>query len=979
LVSNLGKESVTDVESLVPSLDARQLESIRAAYGLEISEQVRLPSEIDEVTRAREESGRQFVIKVSTADGRDAVRWQHQLLESVAANPALSAPRVIRTLDGRDVLEGEDDRVLRVYDWLEGSMLAELDTHSPALLREWGAAAAELVTTFEQLEPPAAVAGTHRWEVARSAESVAAGIEAVTEPDARRLIETIMDWFDRWAEHGLASLPRGVVHQDLNDFNVLAAPDDAGQMRITGVLDFSDALDTVTIAELAIAVAYAMPRRSDPLTAAMQVVAGYAERRPLADEELAAIYPLAAARLCVNAVTWTQRRATTGSEYGEARMRHTWPTLELLSRTPPRLAEAALREAAGREPTPWRSWPAAPLVPPLGSTALDADLSPGSPAFDEVVVGADPLTAIRATVPVGATAAGRHLTARFDHLVERRTRHGEEATLRLGVDLWAERGAPVSAPAPAAVEAVGEDSLTLAHAAAGDVEPWWSTYTGIDPAVAVGARVEAGERIGTAAAGPLAVAVFDDRDLALAAPEFVPASLVGVWSEVSPDPSPLLGIDRPERSGWDLDRVVESRRRHFARSQRAYYAEPINLVRGTGARLIDDLGRSYLDAINNVTHVGHSNPAVVAATARQSRRLNTNSRFVYAGLARYAERLASLLPDPLEVVFLVCTGSEANDLALRISRQVTGREDVLVIDGAYHGNTTAVTGISPNRYKGPGGAGAPPSTHEVTTPDRYRGPFGYDVGDAGRRYAEDVERVAGGLAADDRAPAAFFAESLMGTAGTIVHPDGYLEAAFAAARATRTPFVSDKVQIGFGRLGDEFWGFAGQGVVPDIVTMGKPIGNGYPLAAVVTSREIADAFDKGMKYFNTFGGNPVACEVGMAVLDEIEDRDLQRHAATVGAHFRDGLDGLAERHAAIGDVRGRGLYLGVDLVRDREMREPDRALALRVAEQMKDEGVIVIPTGTHDNVLKLKPPMVFSAADADRFVATLDRVLSDRW
>ncbi|MBS1677506.1 MAG: aminotransferase class III-fold pyridoxal phosphate-dependent enzyme [Actinobacteria bacterium] len=972
---------MTDLESLAPSLDARQLDSIRSAYGIAISEQVRLPSEVDEVTQARDESGRRYVIKVSAPDGLAGIRWQHRLLELVEANPALSAPRVNHTLDGADLLECEDGRILRVYDWLEGRMLADLDTHSPTLLREWGAAAAELVTTFEHLEPPAEDLGTHRWEVARSAESVATAIEAVTDPEARRLVETIMAWFGDWAEAGLASLPRGVVHQDLNDFNLLAAPDDAGQMRLTGVLDFSDSLNTVTIAELAIAVAYAMPRRSDPLAAAMQVVAGYADRRPLSDVELAAVYPLAAARLCVNAVTWTQRRATTATEYGEARMRHTWPTLELISRIPPRLATAALREAAGRAPTPWRPRPAAPPAPVLGSPAVDVDLSPGSRAFDEIAVGEDPLASIRAAVPIGAIAAGRHLTARFGRLVERSTRRGEAASLRLGVDLWAEPGSPVSAPAPGIVEAAAGGALTLAHPAAAEAEDWWSTYTGIDATVAPGDRVEAGERIGAVAAtGPLGVAVFDDRDLALLAPEFVHASMVGVWHAVSPDPSELLGVGaRPGEEAWDLDRVVTARRRHFARSQRAYYAEPINLVRGSGATLIDDLGRTYLDAINNVTHVGHANPAVVAATARQSRRLNTNSRFVYASLARYAERLASLLPDPLEVVFLVCTGSEANDLALRISRQVSGREDVMIIDGAYHGNTTAVTAISPNRYKGPGGGTPPPTTHEVMTPDRYRGPFGYVDADAGRRYAADVARVAGDLEAAGRAPAAFFAESLMGTAGTIVHPDGYLAEAFAAARAVGALCVSDEVQVGFGRLGAEFWGFAAGGVVPDIVTMGKPIGNGYPLAAVVTTRAIADAFDQGMKYFNTFGGNPVACEVGMAVLDEIEGRDLQRHAAVVGAHFKAGLEGLAARHAAIGDVRGVGLYLGVDLVRDPETREPDKALAQRIGEQMKDEGVIVIPTGIHDNVLKLKPPLVFSEADADRFVATLDRVLSDRW
>jgi 4-aminobutyrate aminotransferase-like enzyme/Ser/Thr protein kinase RdoA (MazF antagonist) len=966
-------------ENLVPVLDPRELQAIRDTYGLAIVEQVRLPSEVDLVIRARDEDGRSYVIKRSAPGERAEVDWQHQLLALVAANPALSAPRVHRTLDGADVFEGEDGRVLRIYDWLEGRMLSELDSHSPSLLREWGATAAELVTSFEGLRPPDGVGGTHSWEVARAAEGVAAGIEAVTDPEARRLVETIMAWFDDWAEHGLAQLPRGVVHQDLNDFNLLAAPDESGRMRITGMLDFSDALHTITTAELAIAVAYAMPRRSDPLKAAMEVVAGYAERRSLADEELAAIYPLAAARLCLNAVTWTQRQVPTGAEYGDARMRHTWPTLELLAQIPPRLAAAAIRQAAGREPAPWRPRLAAPPLPVIAAAPVDADLSPGSPAFDRIALGEDPVGAIREAVPDGATAAGRHLTGRFDRIVERSSRRGEAASLRLGVDLWSPAGSEVSAPAAATVEAVDGDSLTLVHVDDGG-DPWWSKFTGISPTVGFGDRIEAGQAVGVVAeSAPLAVAVFDDRDLALAAPEFVPASMVGVWHEVSPDPSAILGVDRPTECEWDLERVVESRRRHFARSQRAYYEEPVNLVRGDGAILIDDLGRTYLDAINNVSHVGHANPAVVAATARQAGRLNTNSRFVYPSLARYAERLASLLPDPLEVVFLVCTGSEANDLALRISRQVTGREDVMIIDGAYHGNTTAVTGISPNRYKGAGGAGAPATTHEVITPDRFRGPFGYGDAEAGRRYAADVARVGEGLAAAGSGPAAFFAESLMGTAGTIVHPDGYLAAAFDAARAAGALCVSDEVQVGFGRLGSKFWGFELGGVVPDIVTMGKPIGNGHPLAALVTTRDIAEAFDAGMKYFNTFGGNPVSCEVGMAVLDQIEDRDLQHHAVVVGGHFKRSLEDLGRRHEAIGDVRGEGLYLGVDLVRDRRTREPDKQLAHRIAEQMKDEGIIVIPTGTGDNVLKLKPPMVFAEADVDRFVATLDQLLTDGW
>jgi 4-aminobutyrate aminotransferase-like enzyme/Ser/Thr protein kinase RdoA (MazF antagonist) len=972
LVTNCTNCVLEQINPTTPSLDHEQLEVLREAYGIEVAEADRLPSEFDVVTCATDRAGDRYVVKVSGADAEGAIRWQHDLLERAAANPRLAVPAVRRTAGGDDLVALSDGRILRVYGWLDGTILARLPNHSPQLLRDWGAAAAELATTLKPVVAPGSCLRPHVWDVAKAPESVAAAIGAVADPVLRAHVATIMGWFDRWVAPRLDRLPRSVVHQDLNDHNVLAAPDDLGQVRLSGVLDFSDALETVTIGELTVALAYAMPRRTDPLTAAMHVVAGYSERRELSDDELAAVYPLAAARLCVNAVTWTARTVAAENPYGEDRMRHTLPTLERLVAIPPRLAEAALRQAAGRpRPGPRAPVTRAPEASRVFATPLvDADLSPASDVFDDVAVGEDPTPAIRGGE---GTAAGRHLTARFSRLVRRTTRGGESATLTLGVDAWPEPGSVVRAPAAATAEAHGDDWVVLASDAG------FSRWSGVRPAVTTGERLEPAQALGTATAAPVTIALFDDREVALAAPVVVEPSLAEVWREVSHDPSGWLGIERPSDAGWDRDRVVRSRGEHFARSQRAYYADPINLVRGAGTLLIDDLGRTYLDAINNVTHVGHANPAVADAIARQSRRLNTNSRFVYPSLARYAERLAALLPDPLEVVFLVCTGSEANDLALRISRQVTGREDVIVIDGAYHGNTTAVTGISPNRYKGAGGAGAPPTTHEVVTPDRYRGPFGYDDEDAGRRYADDVGRAVAGLKGAGREPAAFIAESLMGTAGTIVHPDGYLAGAFADARAAGALCIADEVQVGFGRLGSGFWGFAGQGVIPDIVTMGKPIGNGHPLAAVVTTREIADAFDQGMKYFNTFGGNPVSCEVGMAVLDEIRDRGLERNAAEVGDHFQARLRELGDRHAAIGDVRGQGLYLGVDLVRDRVTREPDKALAARVAEQMKDEGVIVIPTGTHDNVLKIKPPMVFSRADVDLFCDALDRVLTDGW
>jgi 4-aminobutyrate aminotransferase-like enzyme len=543
----------------------------------------------------------------------------------------------------------------------------------------------------------------------------------------------------------------------------------------------------------------------------------------------------------------------------------------------------------------------------------------------------------------------------------------------------------VCSPHPGRVLTVNANRLVIEH----DETPleesiptdstFWSVWNGLVAAVEQGDALRPGDAIGVGTDFTVGLCTVSPS-AAASMPAFVRPRDRGVCDELTVDPTAFLGlpIDDPTSDGpWmDVRAVVELRDERLARSQRSYYRTPMNLVRARGTTFVDDHAHHYLDAINNVTHVGHGHPHVVEAATRQMRRLNTNSRFVYEEMARYADRLADRLPDPLEVVFLVCTGSEANDLALRISRQVTGRDDVIVIDGAYHGNTTAVTGISPNRYKGSGGTGPPSTTHEVLQPNMYRGPYAKDER-AGFRYACDVGKIVGELNAAGTPPAAFIAESLMGTAGQIVHPPGYLRDAFAHVRGAGGFCISDEVQVGFGRLGASFWGFELGGVVPDIVTMGKPMGNGHPIAALVTTREIADAFDTGMKYFNTFGGNPVSCAVAGAVLDVIDDERLQANAAEVGAIFTARLEELGKRHHQIGDVRGEGLYLGIELVHDRTTKAPATALTTEVCERMRERGVIVYPNGDLGNVLKIKPPMIFARRDVDRFVTQLDETLTD--
>lgn len=433
----------------------------------------------------------------------------------------------------------------------------------------------------------------------------------------------------------------------------------------------------------------------------------------------------------------------------------------------------------------------------------------------------------------------------------------------------------------------------------------------------------------------------------------------------------LAGV--PERGNAEL---LELRKRHLNPTLSVSYREPLKIVRGEGVWLYDQHGEAYLDMVNNVCHVGHCHPRVVAAGQAQMARLNTNTRYLHDNIVEYAMRLVATLPAPLSVVFLTNSGTEANDLALRLARAHTRRRGALVLDHAYHGHSPSMVELSPYKFDGKGGEGRAAHVGVAGMPDVYRGAF-RDPSTAGRQYAELLAAEIAGLRERGFDPAVFYCESLLGCGGQIVLPDGYLREAYATVRAAGGVCLADEVQVGFGRAGEHFWAFERQGVVPDILTVGKPIGNGHPIGAVVTTPEIAASFVTGMEYFNTFGGNPVSCAIALAVLDVIREERLQDNARTVGNLLMDGLRDLQRRHACIGDVRGCGLFIGAELVGDSAARTPDCAKAKQVVEAMKARHVLLSTEGPEDNVLKIKPPIVFGRRDAAEFLEKLDAVLRE--
>jgi 4-aminobutyrate aminotransferase-like enzyme/Ser/Thr protein kinase RdoA (MazF antagonist) len=995
---------------------------VRRLYGLD-AEARALPGEFDDNFRVSGSEGTAFVLKVMhPAREPGLVGLQCAALAHLAARaPHLPLPRVVPALGGEPwtSVPGPDGspRVAWMLSWLEGTPLAEARPRPAVLLRDLGRLLAEVDVALLGFEHPEARREL-QWDLSRAL--LARGALGHVRDAARRaLVERTLARFEAEVVPALPRLRRTVVHGDANDHNVLVGAPRGLDRSVTGLLDFGDMHHGLLVAEPAVAAAYALLGQADPLAAAAAVVGGYHSALPLDDLEIALLWPLVVVRLAVS-VVFSAFRAGQGAAdpYATVSEAPAWEALGKIDRVHPRFAHYVLREACGLAPVPAGppvvSWLEQTEVAPVLEEDLRTtpcvvfDLGVGSP-----LLGADPESArtgplterlfgemARAGAAVGV---GRYDEARglyVSLLFGSSTRATDERrTVHLGVDLFVEPGTRVRAPLPGVVHLLARNAapqdygpLVVLRHETPDGTPFYTLYGHLSedtlPGLEVGRRVAAGEAIARVGSPPAngdwpphlhLQLILDLLEKDADFPGVALPSQRAVWTGLSPDPNLLLRIPAgrfPARDAAPAE-TLAARRRVLGPNLSVSYRRPLKIVRGFAQHLYDECGRGFLDVYNNVPLVGHSHPRVVRAVCEQAALLNTNTRYLHDTIVRYAERLGRRLPEPLRVFYFVNSGSEANELALRLARARTGAEDVVVLEHAYHGHTTTLVDASPHKFEGPGGRGRKEWVHVAPLPDTYRGRYRRDDPQAGPRYGREVGAIVDRLRAEGRRPAAFLAETLPSVAGQIVLPPGYLAEAYRHVRAAGGVAIADEVQTGFGRLGEHFWAFESQGVVPDILVLGKPIGNGFPLGAVVTTREVARAFDDGMEFFSTFGGNPVSCAAGLAVLEAVEGEGLQERAARVGGFLVAGLRRLQEKHPLIGDVRGAGLFLGVELVGDRATIDPASGEADYVVNRLREEGVLTGTDGPHHNVLKIRPPLVFSEADADLFLDTLDEVLAE--
>jgi 4-aminobutyrate aminotransferase-like enzyme/Ser/Thr protein kinase RdoA (MazF antagonist) len=1014
---------------LPAAIDEGQASALaRELYGFEATARA-LPGEYDDNFHLIGADAGQRVLKVMhPARERSLVELQCAALEHVAARaPRLTLPRVRPNLHGDSIAAvriAGIDRLVWMLTYVPGRPLAVARPHTPELLASLGRLLGEMDRSLLDFSHPAADRPDLKWDLARAG-WIRDALDAISDRPRRALVERVLDLFEGEVVPALPRLRRSVIHGDANDYNVIVG-DPFRPPRPVSVIDFGDMHRGLTVSEPAIAATYALMGKPDPLAAAAELVRGYHAACALDDTEVALLHTLIAARLAVSVTNSALMTMTTKAKtnrppdpYVTISEAPAWEALQRWLALHPRLAHYRFRDACGLSPVPraarvveWLGTQAAsPLLTGIDlrtAPILVLDLGVGSR-----FLGADPAAveteALTRTIfgalqrAGAAVAVGRYDEPRLLYssaLFGGEVPIDERRTVHLGVDLFAAPGSVIEAPLDGVVHVLADKPapldygpLVILRHATGEGEALFTLYGHLSRAtlagLAVGQRIDRGQpfaRVGPPdenGGWPPHVhfqVILDLLEKDADFPGVAYARERALWTSLSPDPNRLLGIPAARFPPREATReaALASRRERIGPSVRPSYRRPVKIVRGFMQYLYDETGRAFLDVYNNVPLVGHGHPRVVRAAQEQLGLLNTNTRYLHDGIAAYAERLTSLLPDPLRVCFFVNSGSEANELALRLARTYTAREDVIVLEHSYHGHTSTLVDVSPYKFAGPGGRGRKPWVHVAPLPDGYRGRYRRSDPEAGRRYASEVGAIIDEARAEGRGLAAFLAESMPSTAGQIVFPPGYLAEAYRHVRAAGGVCIADEVQTGFARLGTHFWGFETQGVVPEVVVLGKPIGNGFPLGAVVTTREIAAAFDNGMEFFSTFGGNPVACAAGRAVLDVLEEDALQARARRVGEHLLGALRGLQDRGALIGDVRGSGLFLGVELVRDRATLEPAAEEAGYVVERLRELGVLCGTDGPFANVLKIRPPLIFSERDADLFVRRLDEALNPR-
>jgi 4-aminobutyrate aminotransferase-like enzyme/Ser/Thr protein kinase RdoA (MazF antagonist) len=936
---------------------------------------------------------------------------------SVPGSGAVPVPEVIRTPLG-DLYttvadESGEPRIAWLMTRLPGVHYARWQPHTPALAYRIGEAVGAMDRALADFEHPS-LERSFKWNLTEAL-WIKDRYDDILDPHRRSIIDGIVAEFLSVHE-ALTALPSAAIHNDVNDHNILVDGSLLEQARVAGLIDLGDMCAAPRICDLAVAGAYLVLSDPDPEATLSSLVAGYHAAYPLTPAEIELIWPLLRMRLAVSVVNSTLMAIDRPDDpYVVISRKPAWEFLEN-DRVSPGLIGPRLRAACGlpvtdtaNDVTTWLAEMRGSFAPVMGRDISAAPM--GSLSVESSTTPQDPFSITPAEAANLGAEFGTNDSVWLGYYGEPRLVYTGQAfrrggrkidnrrTVHLGIDVFAAAGTPVHAPIEATVVFTGARAAYLDYGGVVILRhetpsgaAFFTLYGHLAPGslagLRAGQRLEKGERF--AALGDvsenggwnphlhfqlaLTTAGFGDDWPGAADPDEL-----FLLKEIFPNPAALLNLADERTAFHTVDRsaVLRDRLEKFGANLKLSYADPVMFVRGWKHYLFDEWGRPYLDCYNNVPHVGHAHPRIQAVAAAQLKRLNSNTRYLHPAQIALADKILSKMPEELSVCYFVNSGSEANELALRLARAHTGGMDMITPDHGYHGNTTGAISISAYKFNAEGGIGQPDWVQLVEVADDYRGSFRRDDPDRAEKYAALVDGAIASIEARGGRLAGFIAETFPSVGGQIIPPAGYLPAVYRRIRAAGGVCIADEVQTGLGRLGEYYFGFEQQGAVPDIVVLGKPIGNGYPLAVVVTTRDIAASFARGPEFFSTFGGSTLACVIGKEVLDIVDDERLANNARVVGGYLLERLRALQDAHDIVGDVRGFGLFIGVELVESRASMKEAPRIASYVKNRMRENRILIGTEGPADNILKIRPPLTFDREGVDVAVDALEKILGE--
>ena len=1003
----MGKDTDVDLEEF-------WAKTLKIHWGIEAKLST-LPGELDQNFLAQQKDGSKCILKIMRPECSDwLIKAQINVIDHLNNKDVeLKVPKVWKSSVGtsfiREVDWSGNERLIWVQNYIPGKCYAEIKQKSTDISFDIGVTLGNIAQALSDYKDENLIRD-FKWNLPGSL-WIKKHISVIGDINRLKIVSKIIDDFEEILPK-LYNLRQQTTHNDPNDYNILITGKKYQSLNVSGMIDFGDICVAPRICDLSIAAAYIVLENSKPEKMLAALVAGYNSVYPLTIEEVDLVWRLLRIRLAVSVVNSTLLASKNLDDaYITISQDPAWRFLEN-SNINEGLITARLRNICGMPVVEgadriidWIQNKSNEFSPLLGSQLASCEMK--SLSVENTSVPQDPFElksdeakAIgfdfcgQANIWLGFYNEPRLIyTAPAFRMGPWKA--SNRRTVHIAIDVFADEGSKLFAPLDGEVfTAEYRDSqldyggvIILKHATPNKDE-FFTLYGHLDPIflnkLKVGDRVEKGQNFCQLGAPDVngGWAPHVHFQLALTTdgmeadwPGVADPDDLNFWNAICPNPASLLNlkdIDCLYESG-DKREVLDDRLKYFGGNLSVAYDDPILIARAWRHHIFDEWGRPYLDAYNNVPHVGHSHPKINEATFDQLKKVNSNTRYLHPLQSKFARKILSKLPSGLEVCYFVNSGSEANELALRLAQAHSGKKGIITPDEGYFGNTTGALSISAYKFKKPNGVGQADWVEIIEMPDDYRGSFKKDDPDRAVKFANLVDDAIERLNSKGVGLSGFIMETFPSVGGQIIPPQGYLEQVYSKIREHGGVCIADEVQTGLGRLGDYYFGFEFQKVNPDIVVLGKPLGNGHPLGAVITTREISESFNNGIEFFSTFGGSNLSCRIGTEVLNIVDEEKLQKNAKTVGDFLIFGFHELKKKFKFIGDVRGMGLFIGLEIIRNDGSEATE--LCAYIKNKMRENRILIGSDGPKDNIIKIRPPLTIELEDAQMLLTTLSEVL----